>query len=322
MEENNNWNNMSRVVASRAKRGDSSRTGSHRNRPPRVNPGNVTRNPTYIDDVTLNAMITSGMMEALAPVHFAQFRVPIRQPIEPNQNEAAAAQIDYRLGWIPKNLNLSSIEKGKEGSSKFKSPEKDRLAEILKDEEPPKKDPRFLLPRLIMEESEQIDETIKKKRQETIMQWFDRAVEKELSKVKTPSTAQTVPAFPECMKTLSGLNLNYPQSIIDKMAEASASQIEIIADMAMEPDTELTDAVEKLAKAEAMCAFAGAVKAAEEAAEAAPPGFAEEAALASARIFQSEITATEIREHVQGNTPMEVIGYIGITKPKNPVKSG
>lgn len=96
---------------------------------------------------------------------------------------------------------------------------------------------------------------------------FDRAVEKELSKVKTPSTAQTVPAFPECMKTLSGLNLNYPQSIIDKMAEASASQIEIIADMAMEPDTELTDAVEKLAKAEAMCAFAGAVKAAEEAAE-------------------------------------------------------
>lgn len=54
---------------------------------------------------------------------------------------------------------------------------------------------------------------------------------------------------------------------MDQMSEASASRIEISSQMRMQPDTELTEAVDKLAKAEAMCSFAGAVKAAEAAAE-------------------------------------------------------
>lgn len=54
---------------------------------------------------------------------------------------------------------------------------------------------------------------------------------------------------------------------MERMSEASASRIEITTQMTMQPDTELTDAVDKYAKAEAMCAFAGAVKAAEAAAE-------------------------------------------------------
>lgn len=92
---------------------------------------------------------------------------------------------------------------------------------------------------------------------------FDRAVEKELLKRKE-ETPKEVAAFDEVpgVKTLP-----VPKIILDKMAEASASRLEIVSQMKMEPDTELTDAVEKYAKAEAMCAFAGAVKAAEAAAE-------------------------------------------------------
>lgn len=62
-------------------------------------------------------------------------------------------------------------------------------------------------------------------------------------------------------------DLNMSKGLLDRMSEASASRIEIATQMGMQPDTELTDAVDKYAKAEAMCAFAGAVKAAEAAAE-------------------------------------------------------
>ncbi|CAH1994019.1 unnamed protein product [Acanthoscelides obtectus] len=55
--------------------------------------------------------------------------------------------------------------------------------------------------------------------------------------------------------------------------------------------------------------------------QAAPPGFAEETAVASARVFQSEVTATSmIKEEVGGFKPQGVVGYVGITKPKNPIK--
>lgn len=54
---------------------------------------------------------------------------------------------------------------------------------------------------------------------------------------------------------------------------------------------------------------------------AAPPGLAEEAAVASARIFQTEVeTTSEIREDIAGIKPIEVVGYVGITKPKHPAK--
>ncbi|CAG9861694.1 unnamed protein product [Phyllotreta striolata] len=204
MEENNNWNNMSRAAPSRAKRGDSARSNYHRNRPSRVNPVNAARSQAYIDDITFNAMITSGMMGVLAPVHFTQFRVPVRQTSEPNQNDVPGAQqIDYRLGWIPKNLNLSSIsnnEKGKAGPSKFKSTDKELLAELLKDEGPPKKDSRFLLPKLNVEESDKADENVRTKKKETVMQWFDKVVESELSKRKNPISSD----FPGKFKSNAG----------------------------------------------------------------------------------------------------------------------
>lgn len=43
--------------------------------------------------------------------------------------------------------------------------------------------------------------------------------------------------------------------------------------------------------------------------------------MASARDFQTEVTSTQVvSEDVSGVKPMEVIGYIGVTKPKVPMK--
>lgn len=69
-----------------------------------------------------------------------------------------------------------------------------------------------------------------------------------------------------------------------------------------------------------MCEFADAVKAAEAAAGAAPPELVEEAALASARGFQTDVKTTSIHGELEGVRPIEVVGYVGVTKPKYPTK--
>lgn len=46
------------------------------------------------------------------------------------------------------------------------------------------------------------------------------------------------------------------------LAEARGSGIDIVGQLMQEPDSDLLDAVEKFAKAEAICKFAGAVEAA------------------------------------------------------------
>lgn len=68
-----------------------------------------------------------------------------------------------------------------------------------------------------------------------------------------------------------------------------------------------------------MIAFEGAIKAAEEAAANAPPGLAEEAAAAGAQGFQAELTGL-VKQEIPGIKPIEVIGYVGITRPKKPKK--
>ncbi|KAG5879953.1 hypothetical protein JTB14_024546 [Gonioctena quinquepunctata] len=314
MDENNL--DPSRHPPSRPKRSDSSRTGgSPRSRSSRATPLNMARAPPFIDDATINAMITSGMLDTLGPMNFAQFRVPVRQASDiVNHNiESFGQPVDFSLGWIPKNINLSSLvnqqAKGPQ-SSRFNKSDPTISQLIEEEDEPPKKDPRFLLPQLIMEE--QTSPSGRKATQETqesILQWFDRSVEKELKKRKE-SLPDSPTLFADIIPAVADLNL--PKGFMEKMSEASASRIEIATQMRMEPDTELTDAVDKFAKAEAMCAFAGAVKAAEAAAEAAPPELAEEAAVASARGFQTEIHTSEIREEISGEKPMEVIGYIDI----------
>lgn len=141
---------------------------------------------------------------------------------------------------------------------------------------------------------------------------FDKNVEKELNKFKETSEAM-VEAFVD--PTASQKSSRY---ISPRMAQSSTSGIDISERLRSAPDTELTEAVEKLAKAEAALYFAGAVRAAEEAAAAAPPELAEEAAAAGARGFHAEIT--DVFHDTSGNKekPIQVLGYIGITRPKKP----
>uniref|UniRef100_A0A6P7GK22 Uncharacterized protein LOC114343387 n=1 Tax=Diabrotica virgifera virgifera TaxID=50390 RepID=A0A6P7GK22_DIAVI len=193
------------------------------------------------------------------------FRASTRQAMTPTNSNATN-------GWTPEcrfewRLNSSYTNQDKEENTKFQNLQKDQLAELAQKEISPKKDTRFLLQKLIMEEDgSPTDPTIASQRQESIMQWFDRAVEKELQRRRDTSLNGNLPTgLAETIMPAKDLNL--PKSLIDKMAEATASRIETVSQMSMIPDTELSDVVDKFAKAEAMCAFAGAVKAAEAAAE-------------------------------------------------------
>lgn len=74
-------------------------------------------------------------------------------------------------------------------------------------------------------------------------------------------------------------------------------------------------------QAQASCRFDAAVKAAEAAASSVPLELAEEVALTCARDYQSQIIDI-VNEKIagqEGNKPIEVIGYIGITK-KQPLE--
>ncbi|KAF2899685.1 hypothetical protein ILUMI_06492 [Ignelater luminosus] len=159
------------------------------------------------------------------------------------------------------------------------------------------------------------ESTIKSSRHESIIEWFDRTVEAELQKRRTGSSVgeNLVNLSPSShpSKSLQGNPILY---------EASTAGIDIEGKLQPGQDTELLDAVDKLAKAEAMIAFEGAIKAAEKAAANAPPELAEEAAAAGAKGFQAELTGL-VKQEIPGIKPIEVIGYVGITRPKKPKKS-
>ncbi|XP_066252114.1 uncharacterized protein [Euwallacea similis] len=152
--------------------------------------------------------------------------------------------------------------------------------------------------------------------QESLIQWFDRSVEKELKKLNKISFGAGPQYDSPTSNTRKIPPLHFSRATLERMAEASASQIEINFDLRREPDTELNTAVEKFAKAEAMCAFADGVKAAEAATVTAPPDLVEEAALASSRGFQTDLKVTNVYGESQGLRPIEVVGYVGVTKPK------
>lgn len=81
-------------------------------------------------------------------------------------------------------------------------------------------------------------------------------------------------------------------------------------------ETHMLDMLEKLTKAEAAVRFQGAVRAAEVAAMSAPPDLAEEAAVAGARGYSVE-TQEFSKKSSPGENPIEIIGYIGCTRPNN-----
>ncbi|KAK9727716.1 hypothetical protein QE152_g19024 [Popillia japonica] len=147
-----------------------------------------------------------------------------------------------------------------------------------------------------------------KERNESLIQWFDRTCEKELNKRRQSD------AFSPTIDIIGQQGLGHPNIV-----RSSTSGIDIASRMRSEQDTDLLEAVDKFAKAEAMVAFEGAVRAAENAAASVSPEYAEEAAVAGARTFQAELTSV-VKETVPGIRPVEVVGYVGITKPRRPKK--
>lgn len=152
-----------------------------------------------------------------------------------------------------------------------------------------------------------------------IMCRFDRSVEKELQKRRDTGSTTASPVDPALAPLKAKHALNLSKGTAERMAEASASRIEISARLETDFTTELTDAAEKFAKAETMSHYAEALQAAEEAAQNAPPELMEQAAAAEARRIQTELS--KVKETVPGARPIEVVGYVGITKPYYPKKS-
>jgi len=76
----------------------------------------------------------------------------------------------------------------------------------------------------------------------------------------------------------------------------------------------IREAAAHFARAQNACEFDAAVRAAEAAAAEAPPEMAEEAAVSRAREYRTEIVK-EVHEVVPGERLVEVVGYVGITRP-------
>lgn len=80
-------------------------------------------------------------------------------------------------------------------------------------------------------------------------------------------------------------------------------------------DNELIEAAEYLIRAEEDARFAEKLAAVEAAVAGVPPEMAEEAALAASKSYQTEKISV-IKEKIPGETVIEVLGYVGVTKPK------
>ncbi|KAJ9573927.1 hypothetical protein L9F63_008692 [Diploptera punctata] len=150
----------------------------------------------------------------------------------------------------------------------------------------------------------------KKPKPKSIMKLFDEAVNYRLKKLTEDTQEKFSMANDPCSALKGGR-----RSIAIK---TSLSTFELAR--SLHPDYKsgaLVDATDKLAQAEAACRYDGAIKAAEAAAAGISESLkAEEAAAAGVRGYQAELTDC-IQEEVVGMKPIELLGYVGITKPKS-----
>lgn len=217
-----------------------------------------------------------------------------------SHHEAFGPQMDYNLNWAPRDAESELADKtttSQDDTNRLLLTEEELAADVG-------------------------DESIDSKRRESIIEWFDRSVENELEKRRDKDTS-VIKKSPcaEKIEEAAAAAAASPKSpnAMRGLAEATASGVEIIGELLREKDADLIEAVEKLATAEAMCNFAGAVEAAEEACKSVPAECAEEAAAAGVRGYQREITNI-VQQTIPGEHPIEVVGYVGVTRPKNPRK--
>ncbi|CAH0561301.1 unnamed protein product [Brassicogethes aeneus] len=247
----------------------------------------------------------------------ATFTIPGCNSCIPQDMQGSIINASFLPGRAPSNLNWTSNDLGISSLMQMSRNAQQSKRKVQEVKPPPPEDtadPRFLIKNLPMD-TENEDPEVNKKQKETIMEWFDRNVEKELQ--KRHESVADAGNNPEDMK-VPKKGLPVTDEYMSRMAESGASGIEVETKFRMEKDSEMAAAVDKLAMAEAMISFAGAVKAAEAAVEMAPPEKAEEAAVEGVKLFhQANTHVNAAKENMKGIKPVEIIGYIGVTKPKD-----
>ncbi|KAF5285980.1 hypothetical protein FQA39_LY16491 [Lamprigera yunnana] len=257
---------------------------------------------------------------------------PVQSSNLPPRHDTFGSQINYPLSSLPKDIDLSNSvdttfllaahsrrknQMDKDSKSDFPRPSatKVSVSPVGLDET------KYLLRQQSLQHTDLLESPSRSPKRESLLEWFDRTVENELQKRRNASlnvgeNLVNLDSPSYYVENKKKLKYNNPL-----LVEASTSGIDLQARLRDTQDTELLDAVDKLAKAEAMCTFQGAVRAAEEAAASAPPEFAEEAAAVGAQSFEAELTGV-VRQRIDGVKPVEVLGYVGITRPNKPKKSG
>ncbi|KAF5293326.1 hypothetical protein FQR65_LT01629 [Abscondita terminalis] len=251
----------------------------------------------------------------------------------PARHETFGSQMDYNLSWMPKDVDLgnpvdasflmAAHAQHKNQTGKYFTKESNLSGPSgfeHNDPVPASKDSRYLLNQQTLRDADASQCPKSSARRESLLEWFDRTVELELKRRRDASLNVGENMINLATPSFNRLDKGRKYHSNPLLCEASTSGMDINASLREDQDTELLLAVDKLAKAEAMCTFEGAVRAAEEAAASAPPEHVEEAAAAGAQGFEARLTGV-IKQQIDGVKPVEVIGYVGITKPNKPKKS-
>ncbi|KAK4886558.1 hypothetical protein RN001_002829 [Aquatica leii] len=252
----------------------------------------------------------------------------------PTRQETFGSQIDYNLNWMPKDVELNNPvdtsflmaahaqHKNQTGKYFTKEAKFPGPSSFERNDSTPRSDnSRYLLRQQALRDSEIVDGQKRSPKKESLLEWFDRTVEAELQRRRDASLnvgENMINLDPPLFSPFDKNRTKRSNNAL--LTEASTSGLDINASLREEKDTELLIAVDKLAKAEAMCTFEGAVRAAEAAAASAPPEYVEEAAAAGAHSFEAKLTGV-VKQQIDGVKPVEVVGYVGITRPNKPKKS-
>ncbi|KAK2577084.1 hypothetical protein KPH14_005892 [Odynerus spinipes] len=136
-------------------------------------------------------------------------------------------------------------------------------------------------------------------RDESILQRFDRLITEHLETRK-----------------INAPGIRRPPDSIAKILSTGVSTVNIAEELNVPRDNELIEAAEHLIRAEEDARFTEKLAAAEAAVAAAPPEKAEEVALAAGQKYQTKKIKV-IKEEIPGDTIIEVLGYVGVNKPKD-----
>lgn len=175
----------------------------------------------------------------------------------PSQYDTFGSQIEQNVSWIPKDINLSelldqvlltlitsslvSLGMFQNGSSRLRRGEPP-APPAAKPPEPTTSPPDTLLgPELSRDQHTPQSKKNEEKRRESLIQWFDRSVEKELKKHKETSIGAGIQYTGPVPNMDETPELNLSRGTLERLSGATASQVEICFDLRQQPDTGIPD---------------------------------------------------------------------------------